>query len=117
MKEVHVIQRLKVFAFTFMTLGLAQRLLADDGSQAQSSVVGYAWKIVNGIAGLSAVIIVGNIAWHARDMELYGKQVKSGFLSLVLLGALYGIVAWILNAGGAQNTTVSGVTQAISMKP
>ncbi|MGH7441954.1 MAG: hypothetical protein ACREKE_04690 [bacterium] len=90
---------------------------AVDPTSASSSIMGYAWRITNFICGISAIFIVGDIAWHARDMSEHGKRVKAGFMALVLLGCLYAVAAFILGSADSQGTSVSGLDSAMNMKP
>jgi hypothetical protein len=90
---------------------------AVDPDSAGSSIMGYAWRITNFICGISAIFIVADIAWHARDMTEHGKRVKTGFMALLLLGCLYAVAAFILGSADAQGTSVSGLDTAMNMKP
>ena len=104
-------------AYLFAAAYVPSMAYAVDPTGASNSIMGFAWRIVNGICGIVAIILVGDIAWHSRDMTEYGKRVKSGFLSLCLLGTLYAAAAWILGTASAQGTSVSGIDTAINMKP
>lgn len=113
-------KKLKVpaWAYALLLVALTMPALAmADANSASSSLYSYAWRIVNFLCGISAICIVGDIAWHARDMMQHGQRVKLGFTSLAILACLYGIMAFILGAGDAQGTTVSGLDTAMSMKP
>lgn len=90
---------------------------ATDPSSASSSIMGYAWRIANFICGMSAIFVIADIAWHARDMTEHGKRVKTGFMALALLGCLYAVAAFILGSASAQGTSVSGLDTAMNMKP
>lgn len=90
---------------------------AIDPNSASASIMGYAWRITNFICGISAIFVVGDIAWHARDMSEHGRRVKASFMALVLLGCLYGVAAFILSSADSQGTSVSGLDSAMNMKP
>lgn len=90
---------------------------AADPSSASSSIMAYAWRIANFICGMSAIFVIADIAWHARDMTEHGKRVKTGFMALALLGCLYAVAAFILGSAAAQGTSVSGIDTAMNMKP
>jgi hypothetical protein len=90
---------------------------AVDPSAASNSIMGYAWRIANFICGISAIFVVADIAWHARDMSEHGRRVKAGFMALGLLGCLYAVAAFILGSASAQGTSVSGLDTAMNMKP
>jgi hypothetical protein len=90
---------------------------AVDPTSASSSIMGYAWRIANFICGMSAIFVIADIAWHARDMSEHGKRVKTGFMALALLGCLYAVAAFILGSASAQGTSVSGIDTAMNMKP
>lgn len=90
---------------------------AVDPTSAGSSIMGYAWRITNFICGISAIFIIADVAWHARDMSEHGKRVKTGFMALALLGCLYAVAAFILGSADAQGTSVSGLDTAMNMKP
>jgi tryptophan-rich sensory protein len=88
-----------------------------DSSAAMSSIYGYAWRITNFVMGISAIITIADIAWHAKDMTEHGRRVKTGFLALGILGSLYGVAFFILGAAADQGVAVSGLNTAVSMKP
>lgn len=90
---------------------------AVDPNAAGDSIMGYAWRIANFICGISAIFVIADIAWHARDMSEHGKRVKAGFMALALLGCLYAVAAFILGSADAQGTSVSGLDSAMNMKP
>jgi hypothetical protein len=96
---------------------LPSMVWAVDPDSAGSSIMGYAWRIANFICGISAIFIIADIAWHARDMTEHGKRVKTGFMALLLLGCLYAVAAFILGSASAQGTSVSGLDTAMNMKP
>ena len=91
--------------------------LAADPTAASNSIMGYAWRIANFICGISAIFVVADIAWHARDMTEHGRRVKTGFMALALLGCLYAVAVFILGSASAQGTSVSGIDSAMNMKP
>jgi hypothetical protein len=91
--------------------------MAVDPTAAGNSIMGYAWRIANFICGVSAILVIADIAWHARDMTEHGRRVKSGFMALGLLGCLYAVAAFILGSASAQGTSVSGLDTAMNMKP
>lgn len=106
-----------ITAYLFLAAVLLPALAMADVNSAQSSLYAYGWRIANFVVGISAILIIGDIAWSARDMTENGRRVRLGIMSLVLLAGLYGVAAFILGAGDAQGTTVSGIDTAMSMKP
>lgn len=90
--------------------------MADSTADSQS-IYAYGWRIVNFLCGISAVILIGDIAWHARDMTEHGRRVKTSFMGLGLLAVLYAVAAFVLSSGDAQGTDVSGISAAMQMKP
>jgi hypothetical protein len=109
--------RARLIALAASASVLPAPLLALDPTAAGSSIMGYAWRITNFICGISAIFVVGDIAWHARDMSEHGRRVKSGFMALGLLGCLYAVAVFILGSASAQGTSVSGLDAAMNMKP
>ncbi len=114
-KVSHARMRPQALVLALFLLPAAAHAL--DPTSAGNSIMGYAWRITNFICGISAIFIVADIAWHARDMAEHGKRVKSGFMALVLLGCLFAVASFILGSATQQGTSVSGLDTAMNMKP
>lgn len=87
------------------------------GEDAGGAVQGYAWRIVNFVIGVSAIVIAGNLAWCMTDMEMHGKRAKGLLLGLIGLGCIWGLVRFVAGTAEDSGTSVKGLSTAADMKP
>jgi hypothetical protein len=106
----------KNVVFLLLVLALSLSALAHAESSGEG-VQKYAWRIVNFVSAMSAIVIAGGLAWCMTDLETHGRKAKGLLFGLIGLGCIYGLVSMVAGVADEEQTGVSGFSEAAKFKP
>ena len=113
MKGNTLMRRSTLLHFALLTLPAAAK--AAGLANADTAVFSFAWKVVNFLAGLSALVLLGKFYIATQNTEDRGMAWQQTLknLGLVTLGwAIFSLVlAWASQGG----TSLKGIDTAVSM--